>query len=448
MNIEEYKERFQEQYSLGYRFNRSYTFDPVIQNNYLELDSRVWTVMEYIRGLWEVPDIKKMTKGNKTYVWLNYTHAVVRLYNNGIRSTKVLSKLLKQLTGKDTICESGKAYMLDQTYTVTTNGKDAWFSPGKEFWDCFTDKITATHPTGSGYNNDNEDEPEEKWKPSALLVNFKECMLQNPDNLKKYTISDKWYSDKEGTKPYKYWVQLDECLNAVMKGNFVSTIMKTDDREMPKLSFEQIVELANKVQVYSVSGKVNLLAMFNQYVNNATNRYNFYDLYWKLNPALPDLDPVKVQTSKEEHKYFWDGSNSACDLSYVAQALPEIKTCDYIYKIADDIDRVYDDERLSELLDKYGRPIAPIYRKSLVCWWLSAYRDYSKEAWRKHKLWDNLEEYIAATTVGSIGKANPWYLTIQWVWKMKGIWLTDAPSVKEEIVKKIEEQKQFNQGGY
>ena len=82
MNIDEYRERFKEQYAIGYRFNRCYTLDPVIQNNYLELDSRVWTVMEYIRGLWEVPDIKKMTKDGKTYVWLNYTHAVVRLYND------------------------------------------------------------------------------------------------------------------------------------------------------------------------------------------------------------------------------------------------------------------------------------------------------------------------------------------------------------------------------
>jgi hypothetical protein len=276
-----------------------------------------------------------------------------------------------------------------------------------------------------------EGEVPEDWKPSANLVKFRKELFEKTNE---YAQTD--FFNASGV-PTKYWFYVDGYIDALIKGEFVARFGKhftKKVKELPAMSFDELVAIAASVKVLKSKGKPNVNDIFWVYGGKFSR---FVNKYYKDKPSLPELDPVKVAKWREAYPYIDQEGYGLTQLYGKIKGLT--KEWDWAYYIADKVENFYDDDQMASLKD-LGKTMTSNQRKAFVKLWLEAYRGYLEQCkkWKKDPKWETLEEWVADTKVGESRIMSPWYLTAAYIYRTRGWWIIDSKSAQEAIKKFIE----------
>lgn len=303
--------------------------------------------------------------------------------------------------------------------------------------ECETEEKPSTRPT--------EEKIPSEWKPSNNLIKFREILL---DQHSEYASTEIINSSGE---PTKYWYYVDGYIDALIKGEFVTKFgehFTHKVKELPPLSFEEIVKVAMSVCILKKGGKPNANDIFWVYGGKFSR---FVNKYYQLKPNLPELKPENVAKWREQYRFLEEKDSFGYSIH---DSLSKIKGLtehmDYVYNVMDKILVFYDDETMHSLENMGRSPMNIQQRKTFVKFWIAAFVDYNDNMtkWKKESKWPTIAEWISATNVGSSNTWNPWYITMEYVYRMRGWSLTESKTALANIKKRYEQSQSRKQGGY
>lgn len=284
----------------------------------------------------------------------------------------------------------------------------------------------------------------EGWEPSENLITFKNAIYERTTD---YAVSNFYNAD--GT-PIKYWYFVDGYIDALLRGEFVARFGKhftKPVKELPPLSLPEIIDTAVATKILKSKGKPNINDIFWVYGGKFSR---FVNKYYQNKPCLVDLNPSDIAKYREIYSFIEDkDTDSYSVLQYASKVKGLTERMDYCYYITDKIYSFYDDSTMASLKN-VGKEMAIGQRKSFTKFWVAAFIDYNErmKKFKKESKWATFDEWIAATKVGDSHAMTPWYVVMEYVYRMRGWCMTENKTAFASIKKYVETAKARLNGGY
>ena len=176
----------------------------------------------------------------------------------------------------------------------------------------------------------------------------------------------------------------------------------------------------------------------------------FVNKYYQLKPCLPEINQKVLEKAKSLYSFLEDTTTDSYSICQFYKKIGGLTDrVDYCYIITDKIYDFYDDVTMKSL-ENVGKEMRLGQRKAFTKFWIEAFLDYndSMKKYKRDSKWATFDEWIASTIVGDSHRMTPWYITMQYVYRIRGWCVTENKTAFASIKQYVEKGKEFNNGGW